>query len=196
MGRIGFRARTRRYAFLLVRARSWRGCRRRDTTPVTGMRHFWRIPSAIAPSRSRSIRVCAKNARSVTSGQLQLPGDRDHRPSEERRPARSCDRSATWRFGRARRLRRRSPSPSRSTRNGMWLATSPAGPLLTSRPKSYRSMCASKNLGPRLGEARGQIDHCSVFFCGQLRCSTMIVASSADPVANRMTPEPRLTQAR
>jgi DNA invertase Pin-like site-specific DNA recombinase len=35
------------------------------------MRHFWRISSAIAPSRSRSVRLCAKKkARSVTSGPI------------------------------------------------------------------------------------------------------------------------------
>jgi hypothetical protein len=48
------------------------------------MRHFWRISLAIAPSRSRSVSLCYKNARSVTSGQ---PGkqlvdgfDDQHRP--------------------------------------------------------------------------------------------------------------------
>jgi hypothetical protein len=69
MGRAGFRGRTRRYAFLLVGARSGAGVdgatpRRRP------MRDFWRISLAIPPSRSRSVRLCYKNARSVTSGQL------------------------------------------------------------------------------------------------------------------------------
>jgi hypothetical protein len=69
MGRVGFRGRTRRYAFLLVRARSGAGgdgatLRRRPACVI-----FWQIFSAIASSRSRSVRLCAKNARSVTSGQ-------------------------------------------------------------------------------------------------------------------------------
>jgi hypothetical protein len=44
--------------------------RRCDTTPATDTRHFWPISSAIAPSRSRSVRLCYKNARSVTSGRI------------------------------------------------------------------------------------------------------------------------------
>jgi hypothetical protein len=46
------------------------------------MRHFWRISSAISPSRSRSVRLCAKNARSVTSGRGR---PRTHDPDEPRR---------------------------------------------------------------------------------------------------------------
>jgi hypothetical protein len=69
MGRVGFRGITRPYAFLLVRPRSG-ASPRCDTTPATRMRHFRRISSAIASSRSRSVRLCYKNARSVTSGQF------------------------------------------------------------------------------------------------------------------------------
>jgi hypothetical protein len=36
------------------------------------MHRFWRISSAIAPSRSRSVRLCYTNARSVTSGRKAL----------------------------------------------------------------------------------------------------------------------------
>ena len=68
MGRVGFRGRTRRYAFLLIRARSGVGVagaipHRRPAGVI-----FWRISSATAPSCSRSVRLCYKNARSVTSG--------------------------------------------------------------------------------------------------------------------------------
>jgi hypothetical protein len=44
MGRVGFRVRKRRYAFLLVGARSGAGVDGANTTPKTSMRHFWRIP--------------------------------------------------------------------------------------------------------------------------------------------------------
>ena len=39
-------------------------------TQANRMRHFGRISSAIGPSRSRSVRLCYKNACSVTSGRL------------------------------------------------------------------------------------------------------------------------------
>jgi hypothetical protein len=41
---------------------------------ATGIHHFWRISSPIALSRSRSVRLCYKNARSVTSGQIAHSG--------------------------------------------------------------------------------------------------------------------------
>src|ERR1700730_19334395 len=70
MGRVGFRGKNKALCLSASRSALWRGCRRYDTTPATGMRDFWRISLAIPPSRSRSVRLCYKNARSVTSGHL------------------------------------------------------------------------------------------------------------------------------
>jgi ABC-type multidrug transport system fused ATPase/permease subunit len=69
MGRVGFRGETRRYAFLLVGARSGAGVDAATLRwrPVCVI--FGGFPRQIGPSCSRSVRLCAKNARSVTSGQ-------------------------------------------------------------------------------------------------------------------------------
>jgi hypothetical protein len=66
MGWAGFRGRRRRYAFLNLSTR-WRVSTVRYYADGD-MRHFWRISSPIALSRSRSVRLCYKSVRSVTSG--------------------------------------------------------------------------------------------------------------------------------
>lgn len=73
--RPGRAIRTRFHAFLLVRARSSAGVDGSDTTTATGMHPFWWISSAIAASRSRSVRLCYRNARSVTSSQGEVIDD-------------------------------------------------------------------------------------------------------------------------
>jgi hypothetical protein len=59
------------------------------------MRHFWRISWAVASSRSRSVRLCYKNARSVTSGQddndcVARAPNAKARPLPKRLPRRLC----------------------------------------------------------------------------------------------------------